>query len=177
MLYQLSYLGAGKNRTARKPRWAVRGSNPRPPRCKRGALPTELTAPVAPWLEAMARREVWCPDRDLNPDDLRHTPLKRTRIPIPPPGQRCCVTATLVLVSRKGLEPIRPCGHWLLKPARLPIPPPRPVRSPVTTHSTARRNDSTSRRWVSGSSTRSGATPRRRGATRSSRARNRIGRR
>ena len=30
--------------------------------------------------------EVWCPGRDLNPDDLRHTPLKRTRIPIPPPG-------------------------------------------------------------------------------------------
>src|SRR4051812_13066334 len=28
----------------------------------------------------------WCPGRDLNPDDLRHTPLKRTRIPIPPPG-------------------------------------------------------------------------------------------
>ena len=26
--------------------WAVRGSNPRPPRCKRGALPTELTARV-----------------------------------------------------------------------------------------------------------------------------------
>ena len=29
----------------------------------------------------------WCPGRDLNPDELPHTPLKRTRIPIPPPGQ------------------------------------------------------------------------------------------
>src|SRR6266508_4096145 len=28
----------------------------------------------------------WCPGRDLNPDELPHTPLKRTRIPIPPPG-------------------------------------------------------------------------------------------
>ena len=31
----------------------------------------------------------WCPGRDLNPDELPHTPLKRTRIPIPPPGQVC----------------------------------------------------------------------------------------
>ena len=70
--------------------WAVRGSNPRPPRCKRGALPTELTARCSRLLAARSH-EVWCPDRDLNPDDLRHTPLKRTRIPIPPPGHRCCV--------------------------------------------------------------------------------------
>ena len=33
--------------------------------------------------------ESWCPGRDLNPDELPHTPLKRTRIPIPPPGQVC----------------------------------------------------------------------------------------
>jgi hypothetical protein len=32
--------------------------------------------------------ERWCPGRDLNPDELPHTPLKRTRIPIPPPGHQ-----------------------------------------------------------------------------------------
>src|SRR5688572_30282231 len=31
-------------------------------------------------------RVKWCPGRDLNPDGFPHTPLKRTRIPIPPPG-------------------------------------------------------------------------------------------
>src|SRR5206468_575041 len=25
----------------------------------------------------------------------------------------------------EGLEPTRPCGHWILSPARLPIPPRR----------------------------------------------------
>jgi|GEM_PF-1109434 hypothetical protein len=74
--------------------WAVRGSNPRPPRCKRGALPTELTARCAR-TPCEALDVMWCPDRDLNPDDLRHTPLKRTRIPIPPPGHRCCVPDAL----------------------------------------------------------------------------------
>ena len=84
--------------------WAVRGSNPRPPRCKRGALPTELTARCSR-PPATALKEVWCPDRDLNPDDLRHTPLKRTRIPIPPPGHRCCVTETLVWYRGRDLNP------------------------------------------------------------------------
>jgi hypothetical protein len=27
------------------------------------------------------------------------------------------------LVRGTGLEPARPCGHWLLRPARLPVPP------------------------------------------------------
>src|SRR5206468_13048275 len=27
----------------------------------------------------------------------------------------------------EGLEPTRPCGHWILSPARLPIPPRRPI--------------------------------------------------
>ena len=26
-------------------------------------------------------------------------------------------------VPEVGLEPTRPCGHWILNPARLPIPP------------------------------------------------------
>src|SRR6478672_958319 len=29
------------------------------------------------------------------------------------------------MVPGTGLEPARPCGHWLLRPARLPIPPSR----------------------------------------------------
>ena len=82
VLYQLSYLGPtpaatrpyaptaaripspaeGRNEAPRGRLlgcwWAVRGSNPRPPRCKRGALPTELTARV--WLRpvAVSRRDV-----------------------------------------------------------------------------------------------------------------------
>src|SRR5260370_14519415 len=27
----------------------------------------------------------------------------------------------------EGLEPTRPCGHWILSPARLPIPPRRQI--------------------------------------------------
>ena len=27
----------------------------------------------------------WCSERDSNPHDFRHTPLKRTCLPIPPP--------------------------------------------------------------------------------------------
>jgi hypothetical protein len=63
-------------------------------------------------------REEWCPGRDLNPDELPHTPLKRTRIPIPPPGQGAHLRPGSmdpegyeVVVPRTGLEPIRPCGH------------------------------------------------------------------
>ena len=63
-------------------------------------------------------REEWCPGRDLNPDELPHTPLKRTRIPIPPPGQGARLRlgpmdpeGLEVVVPRTGLEPIRPCGH------------------------------------------------------------------
>ena len=36
----------------------------------------------------------WCPGRDLNPDELPHTPLKRTRIPIPPPGLEVSLRST-----------------------------------------------------------------------------------
>ncbi len=82
--------------------WAVQDSNLRHPRCKRGALTAELTAREAAVAAQAASRPVlvsrrpprgreisgrgWCPGRDLNPDGLLHTPLKRTRIPIPPPG-------------------------------------------------------------------------------------------
>jgi hypothetical protein len=29
------------------------------------------------------------------------------------------------LLPTEGVEPTRPCGHWILSPARLPIPPRR----------------------------------------------------
>lgn len=82
VLYQLSYLGPTPAATrayaptaARIPSpaewrnevllrgfprgwWAVRGSNPRPPRCKRGALPTELTARVRLRPVAVSRSDV-----------------------------------------------------------------------------------------------------------------------
>jgi|GEM_PF-1581837 hypothetical protein len=28
----------------------------------------------------------WCPGRDLNSYGVNHTPLKRARLPVPPPG-------------------------------------------------------------------------------------------
>ena len=31
------------------------------------------------------------------------------------------------VVRAKGIEPPRPCGHWILNPARLPVPP-RPLQ-------------------------------------------------
>jgi hypothetical protein len=37
--------------------WSVRGSNPRPPACKAGALPAELTPPVLSQLE-WARKDL-----------------------------------------------------------------------------------------------------------------------
>ena len=47
----------------------------------------------------------WCPGRDLNPDELPHTPLKRTRIPIPPPGHQ--VRCRLASVDQlRGVEGI-----------------------------------------------------------------------
>src|SRR6266478_8364884 len=33
--------------------------------------------------------------------------------------------ATSEDLPAEGLEPTRPCGHWILSPARLPIPPRR----------------------------------------------------
>ena len=30
----------------------------------------------------------WCSGRDLNPQAFRHTPLKRTCLPVPPPERR-----------------------------------------------------------------------------------------
>ncbi len=29
------------------------------------------------------------------------------------------------MIPAAGVEPARPCGHWILSPARLPIPPRR----------------------------------------------------
>ncbi len=29
----------------------------------------------------------------------------------------------VIVVRKRGVEPLRACAHWLLKPARLPIPP------------------------------------------------------
>src|SRR2546425_5143559 len=30
-----------------------------------------------------------------------------------------------IKLPAEGLEPTRPCGHWILSPARLPVPPRR----------------------------------------------------
>ncbi len=36
------------------------------------------------------------------------------------------VSAFEVFLPMEGIEPTRPCGHWILSPARLPVPPHRP---------------------------------------------------
>ena len=38
-------------------------------------------------------------------------------------GSNVPQTVTTKEVPEVGLEPTRPCGHWILNPARLPIPP------------------------------------------------------
>lgn len=32
-----------------------------------------------------------------------------------------------ITIPAAGVEPARPCGHWILSPARLPIPPRRHI--------------------------------------------------
>ena len=32
-----------------------------------------------------------------------------------------------ITIPAAGVEPARPCGHWILSPARLPIPPRRQI--------------------------------------------------
>ena len=34
-------------------------------------------------------------------------------------------TLSFFTIPAAGVEPARPCGHWILSPARLPIPPRR----------------------------------------------------
>ncbi|TSC92737.1 MAG: recombinase [Candidatus Berkelbacteria bacterium Licking1014_7] len=46
---------------------------------------------------------IWCPREDSNPQALADIPL----------------------MARRGVEPLRPCGHQLLRLKRLPVPPPR----------------------------------------------------
>ena len=50
---------------------------------KRVSRPTPLegTKPLA------GGSAIWCPGQDSNLHALRHTPLKRVCLPIPPPGQ------------------------------------------------------------------------------------------
>jgi hypothetical protein len=68
---------------------AVRDLNPRPSRCKRVALPTELTAHAEHFT-----LNLWAWG-DSNSQVLRHTLLRRTRIPVPPHA----------LVPPAGIEP------------------------------------------------------------------------
>ncbi len=66
--------------------------------------------------------------RDSNPHVLRHTPLKRACLPIPP------LRLESVKVPRTGLEPAHPFGRYHLKVVRLPISPPGPLeaKSPIS---------------------------------------------
>ena len=35
------------------------------------------------------------------------------------------INLVFITIPAAGVEPARPCGHWILSPARLPIPPRR----------------------------------------------------
>ena len=62
-----------------------------------------------------------CPGQDLNLHSLRNTHLKRTRLPIPPPGHSLFFSR---LVPRTRLELARRYRHYPLKVACIPISPP-----------------------------------------------------
>src|ERR1017187_176611 len=58
--------------------------------------------------------------------------LRSTSISAQPPSRygttdraSCLRRAIERLVPTEGIEPTRPCGHWILSPARLPVPPRR----------------------------------------------------
>src|SRR6185437_6175964 len=82
----------------------------------------------------------WCPRGDSNPYDLRRYHLKVVRLPVPPPGQVCCFSASSspaasVPAHRPGSGPERccrlppvsppaqPCRHQPAWPRALPSPP------------------------------------------------------
>lgn len=68
--------------------WSRWGSNSRPLECDSSALPTELRPRIfsAGLLSrALSNFQKSCSERDSNPHGFRHTPLKRTCLPIPPP--------------------------------------------------------------------------------------------
>jgi hypothetical protein len=69
-------------------------------------------------------------------DRLHVVDLRRARHPTPAPLENAIGRMGRLMrsvVRRTGLEPARPCGHWLLRPARLPIPP-SPLRKKFTMH-------------------------------------------
>ena len=43
------------------------------------------------------------------------------------------VQRSIKTLPADGLEPTRPCGHWILSPARLPIPPRRLCNTSILT--------------------------------------------
>src|SRR5690606_4076933 len=56
----------------------------------------------------------WCPGWDLNPHGVTHTPLKRARLPVPPPGR---------LRTHRGHLPTHPHCNWSLAACQCPSPP------------------------------------------------------
>src|SRR5690625_4428944 len=106
--------------------------------CRFGDVPmTKKTVFAMTEVTQTPSSSLWCPGWDLNPHGLPHTPLKRTRLPIPPPGRaapdhnlwrhlRHCTTdrvaksthTCLTTVSRglgeKSLSPrlSELCGGW-----------------------------------------------------------------
>src|SRR3954449_1743532 len=98
--------------------------------------------------------EVWCPGRDLNPDELPHTPLKRTRIPIPPPGLEVSPLAQVRGTGTEGGSRTHTTLRSLVpETSASTIPPPRhgPVRDRY--RPAARRHVSTSQNRSAGSAT------------------------
>jgi hypothetical protein len=82
--------------------WAMRDSNPRPPRCKRDALPTELIAPnpLRPWPQPRGRGRVVGPAGFPS-----RCQLSESRSPFPGLNLGCFEAAIWIFSPVRGLRP------------------------------------------------------------------------
>jgi hypothetical protein len=103
--------------------WAVRDSNPRHPRCKRGALPTELTA-----LACHQHGSRWLPGLAFKPVSLPNARLCDTASPARRASWRHWFCAS-------GQRPVAGNSPYGRRSPR-PQPPHRSGRYPVPDHST-----------------------------------------
>lgn len=103
---------------ARASNGCVRSASSRTTRCH---PPTHLNRRSSESPEKEQRERRRAGEQELLP-----APLRVNDSDLQPPDLIRSGIAQLNEVPKVGLEPTRPCGHWILNPARLPIPPLRP---------------------------------------------------
>ena len=107
-------------------------------RCPQWCREVPKMVPFSPHRERYGLRPN-CTERGTNRTRPRSEETQKTRentelfAPRPHPTASSCIK-----VPKEGLEPSRPCGHWILSPARLPIPPLRHRMRVATTCRTTR---------------------------------------